>query len=237
LTLLKLIGKMLVESSRVMSEQAQADFFAGERVQMVAKQLRGRGIVDEAVLAAMAIVPRHEFVPAEFRLRAYGDHPIPIGLGQTISQPFIVALMLEALTIGPGQTVLEVGTGSGYQTALLAELGARVYSVERHPALARSATETLTRLGYDKVTVLVGDGSLGLPQHAPYDAIVVSAAASEIPLALFQQLAEGGRLLVPVGPMEAQRLEWVRKEDGKAVTRELEGCRFVPLIEGVSDES
>jgi protein-L-isoaspartate(D-aspartate) O-methyltransferase len=220
-----------------MSGFVQPEFFSTERTHMVAHQLRARGIVDERVLAAMARVPRHEFVPAEFRLRAYGDHPIPIGQGQTISQPFIVALMLEALDLAPGQVVLEVGTGSGYQAALLADLGARVYSVERHPALAQSAKQVLVRLGYGNVTVLVGDGSLGVPEHAPYNVIVVSAATPEIPPALFEQLTEGGRLLVPVGPPEAQYLQLVRKQEGKPVTTELEGCRFVPLISGVGSET
>ena len=219
-----------------LKEMSQPDYFTAERALMVAKQLRARGIADERLLAAMARVPRHEFVPAEFRLRAYGDYPVPIGLSQTISQPFIVALMLEALKLVPGQIVLEVGTGSGYQAALLAELGARVYSVERHPSLAKSAREVLVRLGYVSVTVLVGDGSLGVPEHAPYDAIVVSAATPEVPAAWFQQLTEGGRLLVPVGPPEAQRLQLVCKQDGNPVTTELEGCRFVPLVRGLGDE-
>jgi protein-L-isoaspartate(D-aspartate) O-methyltransferase len=220
-----------------MPDPIEPELFLTERAQMVARQLRGRGIVDKRVLAAMAKVARHEFVPEEFRMRSYGDHPIPIGEGQTISQPFIVALMLEELELRAGEAVLEVGTGSGYQAALLAEMGTRVYSIERHATLAKSAQQVLRRLGYENVTVVVGDGSLGLPEHAPYDAIVVSAASAEVPPALFEQLTEGGRLLLPVGPAEAQYLRLVRKREGKMESTELEGCRFVPLVSGKEESS
>jgi len=210
----------------------ESDSAAAERQNMVEAQLRSRGIRDEAVLAAMARVPRHEFIPAEFRDRSYGDHPIPIAENQTVSQPYIVAVMLEALRLQPSQTVLEIGTGSGYQTALLAELSAHVYSMERHASLAASAQETLTRLLYSNVTIVVGDGSKGLPEHAPYSAVIVSAAAAEIPPALFGQLAEAGRMLIPVGPPDAQQLQLVQKQQGNPVVTTLENCRFVPLISG-----
>ena len=206
--------------------------FSEERARMVAEQLRARGIRDERVLAAMARVPRHEFVPAEFRSQAYDDHPLPIGQEQTISQPYIVALMLQYLAIDPLDVVLEIGTGSGYQTALLAELGARVYSIERHQALALSAAAVLRRLGYGNVTVLISDGNQGLAENAPYDRIIVSAAAHAIPPALLEQLRDSGRMILPVGPEHAQELQLVRKRNGVPVVSSLEGCRFVPLVEG-----
>jgi protein-L-isoaspartate(D-aspartate) O-methyltransferase len=197
---------------------------------MVESQLRARGIRDERVLAAMFRIPRHEFVSEEHRDQVYEDHPIPIGEGQTISQPYIVAIMLEALALDPSDTVLEIGTGSGYQTALLAELVRQVYSVERYASLARAAQATLARLGFNNVEVLVGDGSRGLPDHAPFDAIVVSAAAPQIPPPLFEQLREGGRMVIPVGPAHAQELQLLRKHEGQPVVTSMEGCRFVPLI-------
>jgi protein-L-isoaspartate(D-aspartate) O-methyltransferase len=197
---------------------------------MVETQLRARGIRDERLLGAMARVPRHEFVDPRYRDQAYEDHPLPIGAGQTVSQPYIVALMVERLSLQPSSIVLEIGTGSGYLTALLAELAQHVYSIERHAQLARQAEQTLTHLGVTNVTVLVGDGSKGLPEHAPYDAIIVSAAASQVPPALFEQLREGGRMIVPVGLPEAQELQLVRKREGKPLITVLEGCRFVPLI-------
>jgi protein-L-isoaspartate(D-aspartate) O-methyltransferase len=210
----------------------QSDSFAEQRSRMIESQLWSRGIRDERVLDAMARVPRHEFVSPEYRSQAYDDHPLPIAGGQTISQPFIVALMLEHLRLAPSETVLEIGTGSGYQTALLAELVARVYSMERHAALAAGAVATLRKLGYSNVTIVTGDGSLGLPEQAPFDAIIVSAAASSVPPALFEQLREGGRMIIPVGAEDAQELQLVRKLDGRPQTTRLEGCRFVPLIGG-----
>jgi protein-L-isoaspartate(D-aspartate) O-methyltransferase len=197
---------------------------------MVESQLRTRGIRDERVLTAMFHVPRHEFVSEEHRDQVYEDHPIPIGEGQTLSQPYIVAIMLQALALDPSDVVLEVGTGSGYQTALLSELTREVYSVERHASLAHAAEATLARLGYTNVKVLLGDGSHGLAERAPFDAIVVSAAAPQIPPPLFEQLREGGRMVVPVGPPHAQELQLVRKQAGQPVVANLEGCRFVPLI-------
>lgn len=209
--------------------------FSEERARMVAEQLRARGIRDERVLAAMACVPRHEFVPAELRSQAYDDHPLPIGQEQTISQPYIVALMLQYLAIEPLNVVLEIGTGSGYQTALLAELAARVYSIERHQALALSAAAVLRGLGYGNVTVLISDGNQGLAENAPYDRIIVSAAAHAIPPALLEQLRDGGRMILPVGPEHAQELQLVRKRNGVPVVTSLEGCRFVPLVEGKAE--
>ncbi|HET7440451.1 MAG TPA: protein-L-isoaspartate(D-aspartate) O-methyltransferase [Terriglobales bacterium] len=209
---------------------SQSDPFARARQQMVETQLRTRGIRDDRVLAAMAKVPRHMFVAEHFQAQAYEDHPVPIGFGQTISQPFIVALMLEALAVQPGDSVLEVGTGSGYQTALLAELAARVCSIERHVGLAQHAESVLRSLGYRNVVVVVGDGSRGVADYAPYDDIIVSAAAPSIPSSLFEQLAEAGRMVIPIGPAQSQELQLVRKQQGKMVISFLEGCRFVPLI-------
>jgi len=197
---------------------------------MVDLHLRSRGLHDERVLAAMAQVPRHEFVPEEYRSQAYEDHPLPIGAGQTISQPYIVALMLEALALDPTHIVLEIGTGSGYQTALLAELAKQVYSLERHEALAQQAAVALLRLGYDNVTVLVRDGSSGLPDKQPFDAIVVAAAAPRVPQALVNQLGEGGRMVIPVGPAKMQELQLLRKQDGRILVVSLGACAFVPLI-------
>ncbi len=199
---------------------------------MVDSQLRSRGISDEQVLNAMSRVPRHQFVEERYQSQAYDDHPLPIGFGQTISQPYIVALMLEALELQAADIVLEIGTGSGYLTALLAELAARVYSIERQAALAHLAERALAGLGYANVTVTVGDGSRGMPEAAPFDDIIVSAAAPQVPSSLVQQLKEGGRMIVPIGPSHAQVLTLVRKHEGKVQTISLEGCRFVPLIGG-----
>ena len=206
------------------------DDFAERRLHMVGTQLRQRGIQDERVLTAMLKVPRHEFVAAPYRDHAYDDNPLPIGEGQTISQPYIVGLMLELLRLSPDHTVLEIGTGSGYQTALLAELAAHVDSIERQLALAANADAILRTLGYTNVTVHSGDGSLGLPDRAPFDAIIVSAAAPELPAILFTQLKEGGRLVAPVGPSDSQQLLLVTKEKGSPVIVESVPCRFVPLI-------
>jgi len=204
--------------------------FSVPRELMVSTQLRARGIRDERVLAAMARVPRHDFVGEEFRSQAYGDHPVPIGQGQTLSQPYIVAVMLEALALDGSERVLEIGTGSGYQSALLAELAREVFSVERLPGLAQSAKNILDRLGYHNITIILGDGSQGLAEQAPFDAIIVAAAAPRIPPALFTQLREGGRMIAPVGPGYAQNLQFVRKQHDQALVANLEKCRFVPLI-------
>jgi protein-L-isoaspartate(D-aspartate) O-methyltransferase len=202
------------------------------RQRMVDSQLRARGIADERVLNAMARVPRHAFAPEPYRDQAYEDHPLPIAQGQTISQPYIVALMLEALALRPADRVLEVGTGSGYVTALLAELAAQVISVERHAALADPARELLARVGYTNVRIIAGDGTQGFPECAPYDAIIVSAAAPEIPPALPAQMAEGGRMIMPVGMPDSQQLQLIRMEGGQPRITLRELCRFVPLISG-----
>jgi protein-L-isoaspartate(D-aspartate) O-methyltransferase len=215
---------------KTMAAETQIDPFVAKRQSMVESQLRARGIRDEPVLAAMSRVLRHEFVSEHHRDQVYEDHPLPIGEGQTVSQPYIVAIMLEALALNLSDVVLEIGTGSGYQTALLSELAGQVYSVERHASLARDAKAILAKLNYNNVSVLLGDGSRGLPERAPFDAIVVSAAAPRIPQALFEQLREGGRMVVPVGPAHAQDLQLVRKQDGVPLVTQLEGCRFVPLI-------
>lgn len=206
--------------------------FDGMRRRMVELQLRDRGIVDRRVLDAMARVPRHDFVSDRYRDQAYEDHPLPIGEGQTISQPYIVALMLEALGPKAGDKALEVGTGSGYATALLAELTGQVFSIERHRALADGARELLARLGYRNVRVMVGDGSQGLPACSPFDVILVSAAAPELPHVLLEQLPEGGRMIVPVGRGDSQQLQLVRKQGGHAEITLRELCRFVPLVSG-----
>jgi protein-L-isoaspartate(D-aspartate) O-methyltransferase len=218
-----------------MDSTSQRDRLRAQREEMVRVQLAERGIRDLRVLAAMRKVPRHEFIPETFRLDAHGDHPLPIGEGQTISQPYIVAAMLEHLALQASDRVLEVGTGSGYVTALLSLLCAEVYSVERHASLAASAGRTLLRLAYRNVKILVGDGSQGWPEYAPFDAILVSAATSETPPALFAQLREGGRMMVPIGPSSSQELQLIRKVGGQPEVTILEGCRFVPLVEGTVD--
>lgn len=208
----------------------QFDPYRNERLLMVEQQLRSRGIRDQRVLEAMARVPRHEFVPETGRSLAYGDHPLPIGDGQTISQPFVVAAMLEVLALRPEDVVLEVGTGSGYQTALLAELVQKVYSIERIATLAASAREVLQRLGYSNVTVMEGDGSQGRPDSTPFDAIMVSAAAPRVPQPLVDQLRDGGCLVIPIGSDTAQELQLIRRVGESASIVHLDGVRFVPLI-------
>ncbi len=197
---------------------------------MVAEQLAGRGITDERVLEAMGRVPRELFVGEPDRRKAYRDMPLRIGHGQTISQPYMVAVICQAAEVREGDSILDIGTGSGYQAAVLAELGAKVHTIERIPELAARAGERLAEAGYENVDVHVGDGSLGLPEHAPYDAIVVAAAAPAMPESLYDQLRVRGRLVVPVGGQEGQRLEViVRSPEGPAVARSV-SCRFVPLV-------
>jgi protein-L-isoaspartate(D-aspartate) O-methyltransferase len=206
------------------------DPFLEQRHAMVETQLHGRGIRDTRVLAAFERVPRHLFVSAYKQSEAYEDHPTVIGEGQTISQPYMVAAMVEALELQPADTVLEIGTGSGYQTAILAELAAEVFSVERFASLAESAQRVLASLNYANVVIQVGDGSLGLSSAAPFDAIIVSAAAPAVPPELTAQLKEGGRLAIPLGGREEQEFHLLHKRGGCIEYRPLFGCKFVPLI-------
>ena len=201
------------------------------RGRMVERQLRRRGVQDERVLDAMSLVPRELFLPSDLRAKAYDDAALPIGHGQTISQPYMVARICEELGPVAGRRVLDVGAGSGYQAAVLAELDAEVYTIERLPELAEQARRNLAAAGYaDRVDVHVGDGTRGLPEHAPFAAIAVAAAAPELPQSLYDQLEENGRLVVPVGTRSEQRLEVVvRSPEGPAVVRSVP-CRFVPLV-------
>jgi protein-L-isoaspartate(D-aspartate) O-methyltransferase len=200
------------------------------RRSMLERQLAARGIDDARVLAAMERVPRDRFVPAEREAEAYSDNALPIDCGQTISQPYIVALMTQALELDGTQRVLEIGTGSGYQTAVLAELAGEVVSVERHPSLSFAAGQVLDELGYGNATLLVGDGTLGYPRGAPYDRVIVTAAAERCPAKLFDQLAEGGLLVIPLGDAQEQTLVAIRKVQGRPDTSSLSPCRFVPLV-------
>ncbi len=202
------------------------------RERMVARDLAGRDIADAAVLAALARVPREAFVPPPLRANAYDDTPLRIGAGQTISQPYVVAFMSQALRVERGMKVLEIGTGSGYQTAVLVELGAEVYTVERHDALSLAAERVLDSLGYgETVSMLTGDGTLGWPEAAPFDRILVTAAGPAIPPSLAAQLAEGGLLLMPVGEHRgAQRLVLAEKRNGILAETPLLDVRFVPLL-------
>jgi protein-L-isoaspartate(D-aspartate) O-methyltransferase len=204
--------------------------YESERREMIERQLRRRGIQDGRVLKAMFEVPRHEFVPAAYREAAYDDRPLVIGEGQTVSQPYIVAAMTEAARIEPGDKALEIGAGSGYQAAILAHLGASVITLERSPWLAVTARERLARLGFEAILVVATDGSGGYPAAAPYNAILVTAAAPRVPPALFDQLAEGGRLVIPVGTLYQQVLQLISKHGDKASVRDLDTCQFVPLI-------
>jgi protein-L-isoaspartate(D-aspartate) O-methyltransferase len=213
-----------------MDHVSPVDPFVEARLRMVAEQLRDRGIRDERVLQAMATVPRHEFVPPEAWGKAYEDHPLPIGEGQTISQPYIVAFMIEALGTEAGDTVLEIGTGTGYEAAVLSRIAARVLTVERVASLAMRARENFARLGYGNIVASVGDGSEGLPQSAPFKRIIVAAAAAAIPGSLLQQLDDNGKLVLPVGSADLQELQLLHKVGGQFTRTNLGGCRFVPLI-------
>lgn len=207
-----------------------SDLFAQARHDMVETQIRKRHITNRRVLECLERVPRHEFVPAEFRNRAYEDAPLPIGAGQTISQPYIVAAMTSALDLRGDERVLEIGTGFGYQAAVLACLSREVFTVEFRAELATEAAERLARLGYGTVHVHCGDGTLGLSEFAPYDAILVAAAAPSVPAPLLAQLAEGGRMVVPVGGAENQDLRLIERSHDTLRTTMLEPCRFVPLL-------
>lgn len=200
------------------------------RLDMVERQIRARGVSDPLVLAAMRRVPRHLFVPEENAGAAYDDRPLPIGQGQTISQPYMVASMTESLKLGGGEKVLEIGTGSGYQSAILAEIADHVVTVERKQDLQKAAARLLRELGYVNIEAVVGDGSRGYPDRAPYDAIIVTAGAPGVPEALVEQLAPGGRLVIPVGNSFHQTLTRVTRTGQGVETEKLEGCVFVPLI-------
>jgi protein-L-isoaspartate(D-aspartate) O-methyltransferase len=238
-----LLAAVLASATAVVSTSAPAQDRFAERAAMIEtikgharsapSAVEGQGI-DPAVLKTMGKVPRHLFVPEEQRSAAYGDRPLPIGYGQTISQPFIVALMTDLINVGPGDSVLEIGTGSGYQAAVLSPLAAKVYSIEIIPQLGERAAARLAELRYNNVEVKVGDGYYGWPAHAPFDGIVVTAAASHIPPPLVEQLAKGGRMVVPVGgPFATQFLMLLEKRrDGSITTRQLLPVSFVPLRGG-----
>jgi protein-L-isoaspartate(D-aspartate) O-methyltransferase len=213
-----------------MEQQNEDERFTRLRLDMVQRQIRERGIRDDRLLSALERVPRHLFLDEEHWDEAYEDHPVPIANMQTVSQPFMVAEMLRLMELRQTDVVLEVGTGTGYQAALLGELAARVYTVERHAELAATARHNLSRLGYENVTVITGDGSRGLPQYAPFDSIVVAAASPQVPQPLVKQLREGGRLVIPVGPANMQLLEVVRNVNGEALVSTFDRCTFVPLI-------
>ncbi|MCB2149594.1 MAG: protein-L-isoaspartate(D-aspartate) O-methyltransferase [Deltaproteobacteria bacterium] len=198
---------------------------------MVIRQLRARDIVDGRVLTAMATVPRHRFVPPELRDLAYRDTPLPIGHGQTISQPYIVALMSQLLAVEPGRRVLEIGTGSGYQAAVLAEMGVVVFTIEIVPELGRQAIETLQSLDYKNIQVKIGDGYQGWPEHAPFDAIIVTCAPGSVPEPLKAQLAEGGRMVIPIGEAGDQQLRLLIKQNGEIRQKKIVDVRFVPMVD------
>jgi protein-L-isoaspartate(D-aspartate) O-methyltransferase len=207
-----------------------ADPYADVRQRMVQQQLRGRDISDEVVLAAMAQVPRHEFVPADYLSSAYSDYPLPIGFGQTISQPYIVAVMTELADVQPGEKVLEIGTGSGYQAAILAQLTDHVYTIEIIPELAQRAQDTFKRLGYKHITVKQADGYWGWKEYAPFEAIIVTAAPDHVPQPLVNQLADGGKMVIPIGPPGGYQSLWLLERQGDEIIRtNWGGVRFVPF--------
>jgi len=204
--------------------------FKSLREEMVTEQIIRRGVVTPRVIEAFRKVPRHFFVPEEFRSNSYNDHPLPIGEGQTISQPYMVALMTDLLNLSREDKVLEIGTGSGYQAAILAELGKEVYTVERHKGLAEKAEKVLEELNYQNVKVFVGDGTKGWEEFSPYQKIIVTASAPDVPQPLFEQLDEMGRLVIPVGGRWSQDLVLIEKRKGKMIRNSICGCVFVPLI-------
>lgn len=204
--------------------------FAGKRQQMVERQIKARNITAPHVLRAMATVPRESFVPEQYKSEAYSDGPLPIGDGQTISQPYIVALMTQSLGIGPRDRVLEIGTGSGYQLAVLLSITPHVYSVERMPSLAEKSRLCLESIGYGNVTIVTGDGTCGLPEYAPYDGIIVTSAAPSVPEPLKEQLSDGGRLVIPVGTRFSQILYRITRQGERFLQEEITPCVFVPLI-------
>jgi len=204
--------------------------FKKERLAMVEEQLRRRGIHDQRLLAVMANIPRHSFVSSDYQLAAYEDRPLPIGEGQTISQPYMVAVMTQSLELKGDERVLEIGTGSGYQTAILAEMAKTIFTIERIQELLLRAQKILQELGYENIFFLTGDGTKGWPEKAPFDGIIVTAGAPEIPQTLTSQLAEGGRLVIPVGPRYTQTLYKVTRKRNQFTEEDLTGCVFVPLV-------
>jgi len=219
-------GRSTTPPTMLTADDPQA---ARDRETMVVQQIAARGITNAAVLAALRTVPRHLFVPTQFQAEAYADHPVPIGYDQTISQPYIVAAMTAALELTPGAKVLEIGTGSGYQAAVLAEIVSNVYSIEIVPALAQRATDILQQLHYTNVQVRCGDGNAGWPEAGPFDAIIVTCAPEQIPPPLHAQLAEGGRMVIPVGARYAQELVRMRKHGGQLARENLMAVLFVPM--------
>lgn len=218
------------------SAATSEDTTLAARIRMVDETIKSRGVRDRAVLNAMRSVPRHRFVPAEVASQAYADHPLPIGYDQTISQPYIVAFMAEALMLKPGDRVLEVGTGSGYHAAVIAEIAAEVYTIEIVPQLAERAADTLAALGYDNVHVRHGDGYEGWPEHAPFDAILVTAAPDHVPPALVEQLRVGGRMIIPVGRY-VQELRLIRRTERGVVEEPTIPVRFVPMTGKAQEKS
>jgi protein-L-isoaspartate(D-aspartate) O-methyltransferase len=204
--------------------------FKKERLAMVEDQLRRRGIHDQRVLEAMAKIPRHSFVSPEYQAAAYEDRPLPIGEGQTISQPYMVAVMTQSLELTGGERVLEIGTGSGYQTATLAELAKTIFTVERIQVLIQRAQKVLQNLGYENIFFLHGDGTKGWPENSPFAGIIVTAGAPEVPQMLTSQLADGGRLVIPVGPRYTQTLYKVTRKGNRFMEEDITGCVFVPLL-------
>ncbi|MBC8501449.1 MAG: protein-L-isoaspartate(D-aspartate) O-methyltransferase [Nanoarchaeota archaeon] len=223
-------GEKILSEDEISEESIEEDKYTHLREQMVETQLKTRDINDKAVLDAMKNVPRHEFVPENMRKQAYEDHPIPIGYGQTISQPYIVALMTQTLDVDENDNILEIGTGSGYQAAVLGELVEKVYTIEIIEELATSARERLNRLGYENIRVKHADGYFGWEEHAPFDTIIVTAAANHIPPPLLQQLKDGGKLIIPLGStLRFQTLTLITKVGNETETEFITGVRFVPL--------
>jgi len=212
------------------SIENEEKYYASLRQDMVNEQIIARGISDERTIQALLKVPRHIFVPQSMLGEAYADYPLPIGQGQTISQPYMVALMTELFQLEGNEKILEIGTGSGYQTAILAELAKKVYTIERFSELIEQAKKRLQKLGYENILFFCSDGTKGLPEFAPYQGIIVTASAKEIPPPLFQQLDEGGKLVIPLGERFSQILTLVEKKKGKTIQKEICGCTFVPLV-------
>jgi protein-L-isoaspartate(D-aspartate) O-methyltransferase len=225
-----LLSVAVFQSADPTAAQAEADFDR-QRQEMVTRQLRARDIVDARVLNAMETVPRHRFVPLALQHLAYHDTPLPIGHGQTISQPYIVALMSQLLSVEPGRRILEIGTGSGYQAAVLAEMGAVVFTIEIVPELGRQAQRILEATGYTNIHLKIGDGYKGWSDHAPFDAIIVTCAPTRIPEPLTEQLAEGGRMVIPSGEKYDQQLLMLTKQEGNIKQKKIVDVRFVPMVD------